>query len=119
MKKALILSALAATALTSVSPLANATAACSGGTGANFAFTTTANMFVKTAFTVKCSANVYSNYTEIAASMGVVAGSARGKNYFGGGTLGGGVTVQGTCATSGCTTTEISNTNSATMSTTS
>lgn len=116
MKKALILSALAATV---VSPLANATAACSGGTGANFSFTTTASMFVRTAFTVKCSANVYSNYTEIAASMGVVAGSARGKNYFGGGTLGGGVRVITTCATSGCTTTEITDAASATQSTSS
>lgn len=117
MKKALILSALTATALTGVSPVANATAACSGGTGANYSFTTTANMFVKTAFTVKCSANVYSNFTEAAASMGVVAGSAKGKNYFGGGTLGGGVRVVSTCATSGCSTTEITDAASTTQST--
>lgn len=114
MKKVLILAAMAACA---VSSQANATAACAGGTGANYAFSVnsaTDSQFVKTAFTVKCSANVYSNYSESATALGVVAGSAKGKNYFGGGTGGGGVAAMGTCATTGCSTAEITDANSAT-----
>lgn len=110
MKKALILAAMAASAISSQ---ANATAACTGGSGGNYNVTTTANMFVKTAFTVKCSANVISNYSENSTSLGVVAGSSKGKNYFGGGTQGGGIAAVGTCATTGCSTTEITDTASA------
>lgn len=112
MKKALILAAVAACA---VSSQANATAACSGGTGGNYAFTadTTGTSFVKTSFTVKCSANVLSNYSEGANALGVVAGSSKGKNFFGGGTAGGGIAPVGTCATTGCSTTEITDTASA------
>lgn len=112
MKKVLIMAALAASA---VSSQANATAACSGGTGGNYNFSvnaTATNQFVKTAFTVKCSANVFSNYSENGTALGVVAGSAKGKNYFGGGTAGGGIAPMGTCATTGCSTTEVSDTNS-------
>lgn len=114
MKKALILAAMAASA---VSSQANATAACSGGTGGNYNFAvnaSTSSQFVKTAFTVKCSANVLSNYSESGTALGVVAGSSKGKNYFGGGTGGGGVGPMGTCATSGCSTSEVSDTNSTT-----
>lgn len=114
MKKALILAAMAASA---VSSQANATAACSGGTGGNYSFavnSNTASQFVKTAFTVKCSANVLSNYSESGTALGVVSGSAKGKNYFGGGTGGGGIAPMGTCATSGCSTSEVSDTNSTT-----
>lgn len=113
MKKALILAAMAASA---VSSQANATAACSGGTGGNYSFavnSATDSQFVKTAFTVKCSANVYSNYSESGTALGVVAGSSKGKNYFGGGTAGGGIGPVGTCATTGCSTTEITDTASA------
>lgn len=110
MKKALILAAVAASAISSQ---ANATAACTGGAGGNYNVTTTANLFVKTAFTVKCSANVVSNYSENGTALGVVAGSSKGKNYFGGGTAGGGIAAVGTCATTGCSTTEITDTASA------
>lgn len=112
MKKALILAAVAASAVASQ---ANATAVCTGGTGASVTVSTTANMFVKVAFTAKCSANVFSNYSETGTAFGVVAGSSKGKNYFGGGTAGGGVRPLGTCATTGCSATEVSDTNSATM----
>ena len=112
MKKVLILAAMAASA---VSSQANATAACGGGSGANFNFAlgATDSQFVKTAFTVKCSNNVFSNYSESAVALGVVAGSAKGKNYFGGGTGAGGIIPMGTCATTGCSTTEVSDTASA------
>jgi hypothetical protein len=113
MKKALILAAMAASA---VSSQANATAACTGvAGGGNYSFTLnadTSSRFVLTAFTVKCSSNVFSNYSEQATSLGVVAGSGKGKNYFGGGTGGGGVSAMGTCATTGCSATEASDANS-------
>jgi hypothetical protein len=110
MKKALILSVLAAAAF---SPLANATGeVCTGvATGGTVAITTTANMFVIVPFTAQCSANVYSNYAEDATRLGVVAGSKKGKNYFGGSTNGGGIKVQGPCAATGCSTTEVKNEN--------
>lgn len=111
MKKALILAAVAASA---VSSMAQATAVCTGAaTGGNVSITTTADMFVKVPFTAKCSANVYSNYSETGTAFGVVAGSSKGKNYFGGGTGGGGVKPMGACATTGCSTTEVNDTNSA------
>jgi hypothetical protein len=110
MKKALILSVLAAAA---VSPLANAAGeVCAGAAaGATVAITTTADMFVIVPFTAQCSANVYSNYAEDATRLGVVAGSKKGKNYFGGSTNGGGIRPQGACAATGCSTSEVSNTN--------
>ena len=105
MKKALVLSVLAAAA---VSPLANAAAVCGGNaTGSTVAYTTTANMFVIVPFTAQCSANVYSNASEDAVRLGVVAGSKKGKNFFGGSTNGGGIRAQGACAATGCSTTEI------------
>ncbi len=112
MKKAIILAAVAATAVTS---LAHATAVCTGGTGASVAVTTTASMFVLVPFTAKCSANVLSNYSESANAFGVVAASTKGKNYFGGGTSGGGVRPIATCLTSGCSTTEVSDANALTQ----
>lgn len=111
MNKAKILGILAASV---ISTAANATAVCAGAaTGGTVNVTTTTDMFVKVAFTAKCSANVYSNYSETGTAFGVVAGSSKGKNYFGGGTGGGGVKAMGACATTGCSTTEVSDTNSA------
>jgi len=113
MKKALILSALAAAA---VSPMANATAVCAGAAaGATVAVTTTANMFVIVPFTAQCSANVYSNYSEDATRLGVIAGSKKGKNSFGGSTNGGGIKPQGACAATGCSTAEITDAASAAL----
>ena len=115
MKKTLMLACLAATTLGSIALDANATAVCDG-TGVSKAVTAaTTAAFIKVAFTAQCSQNVFSNYSENALSMGVVAGSAKGKNYFGGGTNGGGgVKNLGSCATTGCSATEVSDTHSAT-----
>jgi hypothetical protein len=55
---------------------------------------------------------VYSNYAEDATRLGVVAGSKKGKNYFGGSTNGGGIKPQGACAATGCSATEIKDANS-------
>jgi hypothetical protein len=113
MKKALILSVLAAVA---VSPLANATAVCDGAAaGATKAVTTSADSFVIVPFTAQCSANVYSNYSEDATRLGVVAGSKKGKNFFGGSTNGGGIKPQGACAATGCSTSEVTDTASAAL----
>lgn len=110
MKKTLILACLAATALSSVVMDANATAVCDG-TGVSKSVSVGAGtdaQFLKVAFTAQCSANVHSNYTEDALAMGVVAGSTKGKFFYGGGTNGGGgVKSLGSCATSGCSTAEI------------
>lgn len=109
MKKALILSVLAAAA---VSPLANAAAVCDGGSGANVDIAPAGTpAFIKVGFTAKCSANVYSNYSENDNQVGVVAASKKGKNYFGGGSNGGGVRALGTCSTTCGTTTEITDGN--------
>lgn len=113
MKKSLILGCLAATALTTMD--ANATAVCSGGTGASVSVASDSSNFIRQTFSAKCSANVFSNYSQNATAMGVVAGSGKGKNYFGGGTNGGGVRLVTTCATTGCSTTEISDSNSTTQ----
>lgn len=108
MKKLLILSFVAASA---VSSMANATQVCSGataaanGTAVNPASPTAE--FVKVAFTPKCSANTLVNYTENATAFGVAAGSLKGKNVFSGGTSGGGVKAVAACPTSGCTATEV------------
>jgi hypothetical protein len=77
--------------------------------------TTATNEFTKVAFTPKCSANVHMHYSQTTTAFGAVAGSTKGKNYFGGGTGGGGVKVISSCATSGCSTTEITVTNASTQ----
>ncbi len=104
MKKALILSVLAAAA---VSPMANATAVCDGSAPGVSKSVSANSLFVLVGFQTQCSSNVYSNYSETATAFGVVAGSKKGKNFFGGSTTGGGVRQAGTCAASGCSTTEI------------
>lgn len=111
MKKTLMLACLAATALSSVALDANATAVCSGAGGS--VAVAAGTEFIKVAFNAQCSANIFSNYSQNALSMGVVAGSSKGKNFFGGGTNGGGITQRGTCATTGCSTAEITDTASA------
>lgn len=56
------------------------TAAAGGSTG-----------FVINSFTPKCSANVYAAVEQSEIALAVAAGSAKGKNLFGGSTNGGGV----------------------------
>jgi hypothetical protein len=104
MKKALILSVLAAAA---VSPMANATAVCAGDAPGVSKSVSANSLFVLVGFATQCSSNVFSNYTETPTAFGVVAGSKKGKNFFGGSTNGGGVRQVGPCAATGCSTTEI------------
>lgn len=106
MKKLLILSFVAASA---VSSMAQATQVCSSANQAASGTGIAAGTdFVKVAFTPKCSANTYVNYSQNQTAFGVVAGSSKGKNIFGGGTGGGGVKATGPCPATGCTATEIS-----------
>lgn len=118
MKKVMILSFLAATALTSTANAATDGTVCAAPTAATngTAFTAgTSSEFVKVAFTPKCSANVHLFYAQNANSFGAVAGSTKGKNYFGGGTGGGGVKSVAACAATGCSTTEMNTTNAQTQ----
>mgnify|MGYP000865278804 CR=1 FL=1 len=108
MKKLMLIAAL----LTGVlAPMAYAgNGAICDGSGASK--TVAVGDFTKRAFQAKCSQNVFSHYADSSVAFGVVAGSKKGKNYFGGGTGGGGIKAMGTCDTSaGCTTTEINNNN--------
>ena len=89
-----------------VSSAAHATAVCAGD-GVSKTVTAAAQ-YVKKDFSAKCSANVFSNYSETNNAFGVVAGSKKGKHFWGGGTGGGGIVKRGDCdTTAGCTATEI------------
>ena len=106
MKKLMLTAAL----LTGVlAPMAYAAdAAICDGSGASKSVAATTGGFAKRAFEAKCSQNVFSHYADTSVAFGVVAGSKKGKSYFGGGTGGGGIKSMGTCDPSaGCTTTEI------------
>lgn len=72
----------------------DATAAVAAGTG----------KFVATAFTPKCSSNVFLAYEQDATVFAVGAASAKGKNVFSGSTNGGGVTTTTKCAAATCAT---------------
>jgi len=109
MKKTLFLALLVTPLLT---PVAHA-AAGDGCAGDGVSVTITgggATNFAKRDFSAKCSNNVLSKYAEDNTSFGVVAGSKKGKNFFGGGTGGGGIKLMGSCAATGCSATEITTT---------
>lgn len=112
MKRMMLMAALFAAAAAPAAYAADA-AICAGD-GASQTVTATTGGFAKRAFEAKCSQNVRSHYADSSVAFGVVAGSSKGKNYFGGGTGGGGIKSMGACnTTNGCTATEI-NTTSAT-----
>lgn len=107
MKKVMILTFVAASALSSLSNAATDGTVCAAATTAgNGSEVTASTNFVKVSFTPKCSANVHMGYSQTGTSFGVVAGSSKGKFAFGGGTGGGGVKSSAACATSGCTATD-------------
>ena len=107
----MILTFVAATAVSSLSHAVTDGTVCSAATvaGAGTAVTSSTN-FVKVDFTPKCSANVHMGFSQTGTSFGVVAWSAKGMFAFGGGTGGGGVKSTATCATSGCTATNTTST---------
>ena len=104
MKK--ILSSVTAVAAVSSIGSANATsqAFCTGNTAAYSSATApTVGSFLKTTFTVKCSANVHLVGDDMLTYYGAGSASLKGKNIFQGSTAGGGVSSSGSCAASGCT----------------
>ena len=110
MKKLFVSLALGAAAL-SASNAALSVTACSGaaGNGATVSNATDGSKFVRVSFVAKCSANVISEYEDQTTTFAVAAGSSKGKNTFIGNTAGGAVKPSGTsCASSGCTTGNVS-----------
>lgn len=112
MKRMMLMAALFTAAFAPAAHAAEA-AVCLGD-AASKTVAPTAGGFAKRNFEAKCSQNVRSHYADSSVAFGVVAGSSKGKNYFGGGTGGGGIKAMGTCSTStGCTATEVNATSAA------
>lgn len=76
-----------------------AAAACTAGAAGTITAGTT--LFVKTAFSPKCSANVTVDVVDSTTSLSVKSASSKGKTYFGGTTEGGGISACGTFTTMG------------------
>lgn len=112
MKKIILASVLAASAIASGTANAASTAICAGGASASSATsnpsTGATTDFVKNAFTAKCSANVHLVGESTAATyIRVGSGSVKGGRSFMGSTAGGGVQSSAACAT-GCAATDAS-----------
>ena len=105
MKKIMILSFVAAAALTGQANAATGGTVCAAAAAAASGTAVDADTteFVKVTFTPKCSANVHMSYAQTGTSFGSIAGSSKGKFAFGGGTGGGGVRSTSQCAATGCT----------------
>ena len=89
MNKTVKLGLVAGVSLIAVANTASAAAGCTNGTAASVAASTD---FIKTAFTPKCSKNVYLDYSQDATQVGVCSGSNKGNKQYGGTSEGGGVT---------------------------
>lgn len=110
MKKVILASVLAASAM-SVMSSANAavvsTAVCQAANAAGNGTavpvgTGTDNNFVKTAFTPKCSANTHVVVEDGGSYFRTGAASGKGKNRFAGSSAGGGVAAAGSCGGTAC-----------------
>ena len=108
MKKVILASVVALSAISAANNAAAATvSACSGAVAAGYSWSvdtaTTAN-FVRQGFTGRCSANVHLVGDDNGTFFRVGAASTKGKSQFGGSSLGGGVAPTATtCAgSSGC-----------------
>jgi hypothetical protein len=112
MKKVILASVLAASAIASGTANAASTAVCAGGSSASSATSNpgagAATDFVKNAFTAKCSANVHLTAESANATyIRVGSGSVKGGRSFAGSTAGGSVSSASACAT-GCAATDAS-----------
>lgn len=107
MKKVILASVLAATAIGSVNVnAASGTAViCAGASaaGAGTAVGTATDTFVKVQFTPKCSSNVHMVDNDMGTYYGVGSGSTKGKTAWVGSTGGGSISKQADCAATGCT----------------
>lgn len=100
MKKVILGAVLATAAVASMDAMA--VTVCSGGSGTSAAVSVQGGTyFIKAGFTARCSNNVALAYDEDQTYMRVGAVSLKGRNRFGGSSVGGAVTGV-PCATSGC-----------------
>ena len=90
MKKIILTAVTVAAAAASINAQAATTAVCSGGGAAQTvtSIASAATSILKTAFTPKCSANVILQYEDATTYMRVGSASVKGKNAFGGSTMG-------------------------------
>lgn len=105
MKKIILTSVVAIAAVSSMNANATSGSVCAAPTAAQNGTAPTTGSFIKTAFTPKCSANVYLVGDDQNTYYGAGSASSKGKNIFQGSTAGGGVAASGSCATTGCTST--------------
>lgn len=103
MKKVILSSVMAVAAISSMNAAhATSQSICAAPTAAGNGTAPTVGSFIKTAFTPKCSANVYLVGDDQNTYYGAGSASAKGKNIFRGSTAGGGVAASGSCAATGC-----------------
>ena len=107
MKKVILASVVAVAAI-------NANAAsvsyCAGGTAMSFSVAAgTGTEFVRSQFTGRCSANVHLVGDDNASYYRVGSASGKGKQSFGGSTIGGGITGTNCASTTGCAASDASN----------
>lgn len=117
MKKELL--GIALLALASQTVMAGASTNCSGaaGNGATAGTASDGTLFVRVAFTPKCSNNVLLQSDQSATSLWVGSASSKGKNSFKGSTNGGAPVTHAACASStGCVATDAGNALSAASS---
>lgn len=83
---------------------------CGGTAGSGTAVdaATDGSTFVRTTFKPQCSQNVLLTVDQSATALWGAAGSKKGKNIFGGSSNGGAVRAVGTCASTGCGTSDVS-----------
>lgn len=105
MKKIILTSVVAIAAVSSMNANATSGSVCAAPTAASNGTAPVTGSFIKTAFTPKCSANVYLVGDDQNTYYGAGSASSKGKNIFQGSTAGGGVSASGSCATTGCTST--------------
>ncbi len=104
MKKIILSSVMAVTAISSMNAAhATSQSICASPTSAGNGTAPTVGSFIKTAFTPKCSANVYLVGDDMNTYYGAGSASSKGKNIFQGSSAGGGVAASGSCAATGCT----------------
>lgn len=96
---------LASLCALSSSAFSAATLVCEGGAAINGTLIpASTDQFVRTAFTPKCSANIFMAYDQNATAFAASAGSRKGNAVFGGHSGGGGVAQVDTCDLgTGCT----------------
>ena len=109
MKKIILAAVTVAAAAASMNAQAVTASVCSGGGAAQavVSIASAATSFIKTGFTPKCSANVILYYDDNTTYMKVGSASVKGKNGFGGSTMGGAVSANGTCAATGCAVSDV------------